>query len=295
MQFKPQKVQHLEDALALKTPKIFGEYAITEKFNGWDTSLLFNGSEFQPILSSSGKPIVSLDWLHKELNAVCPKYNCIGAFALKAEAIIPGMAFEEINGILNRSTNATQRKDVVLKVHNIVPLNIVKNPWVASERLKLRTSLLDTLKHPNLHDVPVLGVHQYNEKIWLKYFHEVIERGGEGIVALRLASIYMQGKRNADVLKLKMEITRDVLATRLEETIGEQGFPGLTLISKRKNGAEILTVIGKHSLQQAWRANPNLIIGKVVQVSGMYEYPNGKIKEPVFQHIRHDKNATEID
>lgn len=288
-QFKPQKVQHLSDALALKNPKIFGNYALTEKFNGWDASIIFDGTQFRDALSSSGRVVPAWKWVTPELNKF--KVKSV-PFVIKAEGYLEDTPFEILNGIFNRSKGDCTCKDVIFKAHTIVPLT---QHATAQQRIDMLRELLTFMPTPLIQQVPTLYVGEYNSAIWDKYFHEVTQKGGEGIVGIRLASLYAQGKRNSDVLKKKLECTVDCLAVRLEEGVGERGFASLTLISKRKSGAEIRTVISKHSLQDKFRKDPTSVIGKVVQVSGMYEYEDGKIKEPVFQHVRYDKLPHEYD
>jgi ATP dependent DNA ligase C terminal region. len=108
-------------------------------------------------------------------------------------------------------------------------------------------------------------------------------------------SFYSPGKRNADLLKLKLECTIDALAVRLEESIGEKGLPALTLVSQRANGIEIRTVIGKHEDQKKFRENPSSIIGKVVEIKGMEVYDDGQVRQPVFKHVREDKKVGDIN
>jgi hypothetical protein len=290
MQFKPQKVLHLKDALALKTPKIHGEYIITEKFEGWDTTILFDGTKFLPVLSSANRPIPAFEWVESILNESSSGITV--PFAIKAEAYLLDTPFEELNGIFNRSKGNYICKDVVFKIHDVIPLNCA---LIAKARLEFGEDIINYLAKPFLHKVPSLAVASYNKEAWERIFDEVAGRGGEGIVAKRLESFYAQGKRNADVLKLKLECTVETLAIALEEGIGEQGFPSLTLISQRTNGTKIRTVIGKHKDQDSFRANPANVIGKVVQLKAMSEYADGQLRQPCFQHIRYDKLPHEIN
>jgi bifunctional non-homologous end joining protein LigD len=143
--------------------------------------------------------------------------------------------------------------------------------------------------------LPVIAYEKYDSDSWQKHFEVIANRGGEGIVAKRDTSIYMVGKRNSDLLKLKLELTVDCLGVALEETVGDKGNSGLVLVSQRKSGVLVRTVIGKHVDQELFRKDKYNVIGKVVQVKAMEEYADGQLRQPVFQHVRHDKKASEIN
>ena len=291
--FHPQKVMHLKDELDKKHPNLYnGSYIITEKFEGWDTSIMYDGDKFLPILSSRGRPIPALQWVTDILNK--RNWDLHQPFILKAEAYIEETPFEILNGLLNRSKGNCECKDVVFKVHDII--YICLTPDMALTRLMQIDLMLDYINLPNiLHPIPVLATTVYKNDLWTEIFQEVTERGGEGIVAKRSCSLYQQGKRNSDLLKMKLECTVDTLAIRLELGVGKKGYKSTTLVSKRANGTEIRTVLSNHEMLSQIVENPNYILGKVVQLKGMYEYEDGQLKEPVFQYIRGDKKPDEID
>lgn len=290
MIFKPQKVLHLKDELAKKNPKLQGEYAITEKHNGWDIDIPFDGEKFLPFRAGrSGQEKFSLSWVHTELNASLKTKS--SPFVLKGEAVQGDTPFEILNGLLNRKSLL---EDVQFKLHNLYLPSAPDRNYLGR-----RDSLINIHKVMLSSEIfqitPILYTGKYDQKVWDSIFEDITQDGGEGIVAARTTALYSQGKRNSDVLKMKLECTVDVLADRLEETIGKKGNPALTLVSKRKNGTEVRTIIGRHSLQEQFRTNPSSVLGKVVAVHGMYEYPDGKIKEPVFGHIRYDKLPNDIN
>jgi len=291
MTFKPQKIQHLKEALALKTPKLQGNYMLTEKFDGWFVAIPFYkySDSWDVPISSSGRQIPALTWLRSKLNKLPkPRESCY----LLAEAIIPDTPFEIINGLLNRSVGNCECKDVIFKLHNIV---FPDNQVYGLDRWKYLQEFDISSMDGIFEKIPLLYTGGYNQAIWDKYFYEVAESGGEGIVAQRETALYFPGKRNSDLLKLKLECTIDVLADRFEETIGDKGNPGLTLVSLTKNGTEIRTVISKHEDQLRFRTNPSCVLGKVVEVKGMERYSDGGLRQPVFKYIRHDKLTSEID
>lgn len=288
MQF--QKVLHLEDELAKKKPKLSGEFLISTKLDGWFVAIPFSNGAWNYPVSSRGRVIPSLSWVRDKLNATSfiPKKE--GFFV--AEAIIPDTPFHITNGILNRSVGDFLCHDVELHAHDLVYSN---NFADASARYTSLAAIDVQQMLPNFHLHPVLATAEYSKDTWQRYFELAVTTGNEGIVAKRVDSYYSFGKRNSDLLKLKLECSKDCLAVRLEEGFGERGNDSLTLVSQRANGTEIRTVISKHSDKALFRSNPSEVIGKVVEIKGMEELSDGNLRQPVFYCIREDKLISEID
>jgi hypothetical protein len=287
-----QKVQHLKDALKLKVPKIHGNYLISEKIEGWFVTIAYNtlrGWYFP--MSSAERCIPSLRWVADVLNtnSMNPNYPC----TIIAEAYIPDMLFPELNGVLNRSVGNCEAKDVVFACHDL--LYHSAEPAPAHIRYKHLQQLLSELNVPFLKVLPIIAITEYNYKLWNNFCDTVTAKGGEGIVAKQENSFYSYGKRNADLLKLKLECEVDALAFALEETTGEKGNPSLVLHSKRQNGTIIKTVIAKHSLQEQFRSDRTSVLGKVVCIKGMEEFPDGQIRQPVFGYVRNDKSVGDFE
>jgi len=284
MIFKPQKVLSLKDELAKKKPKLQGEYILTEKIDGWYVYFEYINGVWHTPKSSAGRPIPAFEWM--DLTTL-PKYNSDAV--LIAEAYIPDCPFFITNGIFNRSIGDYHCKDVKFIVHDIV-----QNDYLQRANVRFQhTFRFEELRYFDRPEVLLLST--YNEKLWLKTFESVVENNGEGIVAKRVDSFYSPGKRNADLLKLKLECTIDALAVRLEESIGDKGLTALTLVSQRANGIEIRTVIGKHEDQKRFKEDSTSIIGKVVEIKGMEVYDDGQVRQPVFKHVREDKRIGDID
>lgn len=288
--FKLQKCLHLQDELKKKTPKLSGNYMITEKKDGWWVRILYKketGLWYAP-LSSANRVIPALTWMVEKLNTLPrPHDDCF----LIGEAIVPELPFEIINGMLNRSVGNFACLDAEIVIHDIVFPN---SPSSAMTRWRFLQEL-DLAGISFLSKIEVLYIGTYNLPIWMKYFDQVVSQDGEGIVCKRETGLYLPTKRNADLVKLKLECSIDTLAIRLEESIGDKGLPSLTLVSTRANGVYIRTVIGKHEDQAMFRNDSSSIIGKVVEIKGMNELPDGQIRQPVYKGIRFNKLPSEID
>ena len=290
---KPQKVLSLHKELEKKKPNLSGIFLLQEKIEGWYVEVYYNAQTqtWGSPVSSAGRTIPAFEWtqaLFQQLPK--PTYNC----KLIAEAYLEDTPFPILNGIFNRSIGDYACKDVVFKCHDFVVLEGPEANAKALDRYKTLKELL-SVRRQELHIVPVLLAAAYEELLWKKYFEDIINAGGEGIVAKRAHGVYSAGKRNSDLLKLKLECTVDCKAVELEETVGDKGNNSLVLISKRKNGTLIRTVIGNHTDQNLFRSNPNVVIGKVVTIKAMEEYPDGQLRHPCFKCIRTDKHEEDYE
>jgi ATP-dependent DNA ligase len=209
---------------------------------------------------------------------------------LIGEVLIPDAPFHITNGILNRSIGNCEATDAVFYLHDL----ITPENKLAINRYN---TLVDFLPNNTrtFKRIEPLVITEFNEKLWYNIFDKQVELGEEGIVAKRLEAYYSAGKRNSDLLKLKLEASFDCLAIRLEESIGEKGEKGLTLVSKRANGMEVRTIISRHKDQELFRADSSNIIGKVVEVKAMEELEDGQLRQAVFKYVREDKHIEDIN
>ena len=282
-----QKVLHLHKELEKKKPKIQGDYFVTEKLDGWYVYADYINGVWTNVTSSSGREIPSLLWMKlgilKQLPT--PKFNC----RLIAEATIDELDFHTLNGRLNTSRNDYQEYDAILNIHDIVPLtNDVSGR--AINRKNYVYEICDTLL-VNVREIPILAMTN-DQKLWMKHAEQIWDREGEGVILLRADSTYTAGKRNSDLMKIKLEETFDLLVTDLYMTIGEKGNENMNLKLKDSRGCFVDVRIGRYKDQCEFALNSP--IGKVATIKCMKQTEDG-YREPRFQHIRYDKLPHEID
>jgi len=289
---QPQKVLHLPKELAKKKPNLLGEFIITEKLDGWYVQIPFIvGLGWQTPLSSALRAIPAFEWVAQYLNTTSlkPKVNCI----IIAEAIIPDTPFHILNGKFNRSVGDYACKDVEFVIHDFL---VSGRPETAYARIGSVSYLNEEIKTTNikiLRMAEAILVSEYNESLWQKSFETIIDRGGEGIIAKRVSGYYQAGKRNSDLLKLKLEATFDLLCKEVYWTEGEKGNANMNLRLVRASGTEVTVRVGKHSdIAKFTEESP---VGKVAEVRCMKELPDGTLREPRFAWIREDKLAKDID
>lgn len=295
---QPQKVLHLSKELDKKKPKLVGDYVITTKKNGWYVWIPFEaGKGWQAPLSSALRKIPAFEWIPEYLNKYASMKGRPYSFILIVEADIPELEFKDKNGLFNKTAGNYLCKDVVFWLHDLVVLgkqeetNLVRY----NNAKKFYESVLQDLScFRFLEPLDVIG---YDQENWYRIFNMEVDKGEEGIVMKQTQALYMPAKRNSTLLKLKMECEKDLQALRLDESIGDKGNIGYTLISRGTNNVEIRTVINSHATQAALLklVKENRLSQTVVQVKAMCEFENGSLKEPVFVCIRRDKTISEID
>jgi hypothetical protein len=284
--FKPQKALHLYTEMDKKKPKCIGhDYAIFEKYDGWYGYLdLAEGI----VRSRAGRPIPSCEALAKKIMDSTHRRHGVAIF----EILVHGVKeFHELNGILNRTVGDYVCKDAYVKVHDLVTdFNM--------EYLYRHKQLLSTFGKDN--GRTSVQVAQYldvsgNQRTWQRRVEEVWERGGEGIILKRVEGVFSPDKRNYDLMKIKEEVTLDLLVTHL--VIGEGKYENCTGALECVDSKGIVHRISGMTDDQrvSWWKDPKQVVGKVVEVRAMKVNTDGSLREPRFKAIRYDKSPQDID
>jgi len=270
--------------MELKTPKVKGEYIFTEKKDGIFVCIDYCPKQQQWLKPKSFAQRIIPAFDHIDLNQ---KRLAIGRECrLIMEATIPGLDFHTANGIFNRKNELAT--DTVFWLHDVyLPGTLAK----AAERWKQVEELHSLC---GFEKMPLLGCSS-NPDDWQRWFDQVVEVGGEGVVGKQAHSLYAPEGRNESMIKIKEEISRDLLCIRLERTIGKKGEPSLSLVLLNKVGQEITVVVPKDSDQIRYETTPTEAVGRVFEVKAMKESPNGQLREPRLKVRRDDKTAEEID
>jgi ATP-dependent DNA ligase len=295
-QFFPQKVLHLHKELEKKKPNLVGDYMVTIKAEGWyllihyiknlgwQTPLSYNST------SKTFREVPSLVWTSSLLQELpTPQWNC----TLIVEGIVPDLPFEKTNGLLNRKNEPCL--GVQFCIHDLVVPSL---PVLTSiERWKLLQSLDVSNCGKLFRKLELIQVSSFNQLLWENLAAKYIAQGEEGIVFKKADAAYAFGKRNATLLKLKMECEKDLQCLRLELTQGKKDNTGYTLVSKGLNNVEVRTVVNSHEEQRKLikLTESNSLDTCVVKVKAMRELEDGNLKEPVYVGIRNDKDAKDID
>jgi ATP-dependent DNA ligase len=289
MTYPIQKVLHFHEAKAKRNFKL-ETYAIQPKLDGWLLYCDYIDGKWGKLSSRAEREIPSVAYLNELIaKSLSPKEN----LRLIFEATIPNMQFHELNGVLNRKSE--EASDVVLNLHDAIFLD---RPELAfKERYKYANIAYGMLKVWLGHWVeliPILAVTSDEELIY-KYFNSILELGGEGVILKNWEAGYFFGKRNANMMKIKEEVTKDLAVVGMIEGEGKyQGTLGALVVQSRDGTKHQVSGMTDYE-RDLWWNNRESIIGKVAEIRAMKELPDGTLREGRFKCIRYDKHLGEID
>ena len=235
------------------------------------------------IVSRTGEEYHSLDHLKPYLNKFFKVQN---TEVILFEALIPGEKQQVVSGAC-RDTKK-QHEEVKAAIYGIV-----------SETNHITFTSGEGNKFIDPNAVPYFFiVHQVveSEDRVMEIYDAVVAAGGEGIVlSPAMEQKYEPGKRNASMVKLKDGLSFDL------EVIGMKGGKEgtkyantLGTLTCRWKGDDVITVSGmKDDQRDLWWNNPELIIGKIIQVDAMTYTADGMLREPRYKCIRTDKEEAD--
>jgi len=277
---KPQKAKHLYAEEEKKNPAhLTHNYMIFEKHDGW-YGYMDIGS---PIMSRQMREIPSMESFSYALNIQLAETMPGMKGRLIFEILVEGSpVFKDLNGILNRHEQA---KNAYLLVHDFIP----EEEQIFSTRYQLAKLIVEDLSLPQVRMATLLDECSNDPNQWKAIAELIWSNGGEGIIAKRRDAFYSPGKRNADILKIKLEKSEEMLVVGMEE--GEGKYKDLLgkLIVRDAHGIEHKVSGMSDRERNVWWYRSELIDGCVVEVQFMQRLENGSLREGRFKAVRHDK------
>jgi ATP-dependent DNA ligase len=283
-----QKAKHLFLEMEKKTPNINKMYMMFEKHDGWFGYLDFPSCI---IHSRQQREIPSV----KELSNLIREKRPQVKGRLIFEIMIDGYEidrFHELNGILNRKFE--QAEDVYLRVHDFIPeFNFCK--MSAQNRYMFAEEIVHRINLPQVRLSHCLGVSN-NPNIWQEKAELIQSNGGEGLILKSIDDLYSAGKRISSLMKIKEEVTVEMIVTEVIEGQGEhEGMAGKLIC---KDETDMLHEVGMGCMSHSDRfevlEKPHLLVGKVVEIKAMKKLSNGSYREPRFKAQRYDKGVHEL-
>ena len=204
--------------------------------------------------------------------------------------------FKDLNGILNRSKAPCQAKGAYLMVHDFVPEGKAYMPFL--DRYKLARKYVTQLADPKVILAPIINVGEYRvvqseaEAIWARVDPG---RSKEGAIGKKVDAPYEEGKKNASIIKVKCEVTLEMVVVGWEKGQGKYVHTLGKLIVQQANGTQHSVSGMSDDERDAWAHDFSQISGAVVEIQAMQVLPNGSLREGRFKCIRHDKDVSEID
>ncbi len=288
LNIKPQKAKHLYLEDEKKNPAYVGKtYAVFEKHDGWYGYLDFPSCV---IHSRAMREIPSLVELSNKIRANRPDVRGRLIFEIMIEGLEVD-SFSELNGILNRKYETAE--DAYLLVHDFIPA--WNNDVKFETRYEFAREIVRRLRMPEVRLSHMLIVSD-NPDTWKEEAEDLWREGREGVIMKRVDAPYSPDKRNADLLKIKEELTVEMRVLDVIEGQGDhRGMAGkLLCIDEVNQKHEIGMGAAKHEERIEYFQQPKSIVGKVVEIKAMKKLKDGSYREPRFKAIRHDKEVHEL-
>jgi ATP-dependent DNA ligase len=284
---KPQKALHLYKEEEKKKPKHLGiEYWSFIKYDGW-----YGYYEEGKIYSRAGREIPSCVELAKKIQA-----NQSSTFSSRVvfEIMVSGHEtdFATTNGILNRKAIA---QGVYIRVHDL--LHFTGGIFINAPFLIRYAEARQFTKQVNLPEVKLAMIHYKSTNIddHKRVCEDMWADGHEGIILKAAHELYCPDKRNYTLMKIKEEVTAELVVVGMEKGEGKYSNTLGALRCRSKDGTTHLISGMTDKQRDDWWTQKEMIIGEVVEIKAMKLLPDGHYREPRFKAVRHDKLQHEID
>ena len=198
------------------------------------------------------------------------------------------LPYEEFTTGKSKDPFWKRKEDLSNAFYSIYPLQSTKSPEIETNSLS---------RH--LYEVENIYEDTYHPNVILSLQEEYVEPlGWEGLM-INLSDGLYQTKRTSDILKVKEFFNADVLVKDVFEGTGElSGTLGGVIIDYKGNDVKVGSGFTLEERNTYW-ANPNKIIGKVVDVQYFEETNNQNdnnisLRFPTIKSIRLDKTPEDI-
>lgn len=296
LNLKPVEYSNLSDK-AQAAIKWEGRYLLP-KWDGCMCLIGFHDGKPDFILSRDGKPVKSMAHMYDDMLRRWPSIaTSKGGVCFLGEAWIPNAAFKDISGTFRRHSPQPSLHFAVFDVvnyHASPPAPLLWSGWSYDRRLRWLAHFSDT------------GASGYAFFKWpltckdaahaVSYAKNLKALGGyDGCIASDPHATYKPGSGSSgEFLKVKplQSFTLKVMAVTASTGI-KTGRPTVALQVLFKDGLCGVGTGFSHEQAVAWTGQPSAITGKLVEVEcmGVYDGPNGMMREPRFVGFRHDAKA----
>lgn len=198
------------------------------------------------------------------------------------------LPYEEFTAGISKDPFWKRKEDLSNAFYSIYPLKSTKSSEIEINPLS---------RH--LYEVENIYEDTYHPNVILSLQEEYVEPlGWEGLM-INLSDGLYQTKRTSDILKVKEFFNADVLVKNVFEGTGElSGTLGGVIIDYKGNDVKVGSGFTLEERNTYW-ANPNKIIGKVVDVQYFEETNNQNdnnisLRFPTIKSIRLDKTPEDI-
>jgi ATP-dependent DNA ligase len=223
-------------------------------------------------------------------------------FVLVGEFYHPDMEQAETSGIFRKQQEG-YAEGCQFHVHDKLTLQEFEEGRAIRDFLDRTTALTVLLSGIPL--MAVCRVQQYrcsDEPAFKQFAAGIQKHGGEGGIYRPFSAAWIAGDRSTNLVRIKQEISYDLLVTGVTEVKEgpKGGLLGAIQVRFRRFAdplGETITVDVRgmdHDQLREWSENPALIVGKIVKVAAMRLTNKGSLREPRFKEVRFDKDIPDL-
>jgi len=199
---------------------------------------------------------------------------------IDGEIIVPGKSFDDLSGDIRSFNNSPDARYMVFDVH------MPGNPLPLYKRQEYARLLCQMVNSPQICYVEHRTLRSETEA--MDMYAEARDLGYEGLVIKKEDGLPYNG-RNNDWLKLKPHDTIDLEVIGIEEGQGKYAEKVGALVCDL-DGVDVHIGGGLSDYQRdMWMADPNLIVGKTIEVEYMELSKEGRLRHPRLKKVRGDK------
>ncbi len=227
------------------------------------------------LYSRRGHELVGLGHIQE---AIAPIAKEFGLTRLDGELTVPGKLFDDISGDIRSFKHTPNAVYNVFDAHKAEPICL-------AQRLSIAYTAAKIIQCPNISIVQHYTVRDENEA--LDMYEQAKANGYEGLMLKREDGMAFDG-RNYDWMKIKPKDTVDVKVISIAEGKGKNELRVGALVCDF--GGNTIRVGGGLSDDQRdrWFSDPDLIVGKMIEVDYMELSKNGALRHPRLVSVRGD-------
>lgn len=297
VEFKAVQAKVRKELGANTVSDLADSYALQKKYDGVMAALVIAPNE-QKALSRTNEVYKSVHhierWLSNRLNAKLAKGQ---GFVVLGELWTQGVPQPIISGNARRHAASPDLKLVAFDMIPLADFNAGRCDIPFNERYFGLSTFLRDLQPSD----PLMLAALYNPGTYgdpLKFSADLVALGGyDGAILRKPDGLWVAGNgTTGEIIKVKDEAVISVDLRVTGVTKGKGKYASMVGTIQCAYKGKTVSVSGMSDVQRkAWADEPELIVGKIVEVHALGETPGGMLREPRMKQIRFDKEQADYE